>query len=242
MTWRCKLILAVHLGIVVGLMVNHADAAERTTPPPTTGTDYDLIRSGQFVVRKLPSAEACNEALAAQRARHAATKTSGSERWICREDRWTNVSYGPNPQTPPPPACPAAPVGTPIACPSGTSGVWTPIATVGSAPECVVSWQSSPPPGACLAIPPTPSGTATLTWTPPTRNTDGSPLTDLSGYFLRYGTTLGMANVVQIRGMTRWTVENLEPGTYYFTITAYRSGTSGIVESDPSNMVTKVVR
>ncbi len=34
-------------------------------------------------------------------------------------------------------------------------------------------------------------GTATLSWTPPTQNTDGSPLTDLAGYRVYWGTSSG---------------------------------------------------
>ena len=37
-----------------------------------------------------------------------------------------------------------------------------------------------------VAAPPT--GTVTLSWTPPTTNSDGSPLTDLAGYRIVYGT------------------------------------------------------
>lgn len=32
-------------------------------------------------------------------------------------------------------------------------------------------------------------GSATLSWTPPTKNTDGSRLTDLAGYKIYYGTS-----------------------------------------------------
>ena len=36
-----------------------------------------------------------------------------------------------------------------------------------------------------------PVGTATLTWDPPTTNVDATPLTDLGGYKLYYGTASG---------------------------------------------------
>src|SRR5687767_6502029 len=37
----------------------------------------------------------------------------------------------------------------------------------------------------------TPTGTAALAWVAPTQNADGSPLSDLAGYRILYGTTPG---------------------------------------------------
>ncbi len=78
---------------------------------------------------------------------------------------------------------------------------------------------------------------ATLSWTPPTQNTDGSPLTDLAGYKIYYGNESGNYQTsIQIDnpGITIYVVENLTPNTYYFVITAFnRIG----AESDFSNEV-----
>jgi hypothetical protein len=66
----------------------------------------------------------------------------------------------------------------------------------------------------------------TLAWAPPTENTDGSALTNLSGYRIHYGSTSGSySEVVQLDnpGVTRFVVENLAPGTYFFSITAVSS-------------------
>jgi hypothetical protein len=86
------------------------------------------------------------------------------------------------------------------------------------------------------------NGAASLTWTPPTQNTDGSTLTNLAGYRIVYGvaaTQLTQTIQVANAGMSSYVVENLAPGTYYFAIRAY---TSGGAESGDSNVVSKVVQ
>ena len=67
-------------------------------------------------------------------------------------------------------------------------------------------------------------GAATLSWTAPTKNADGSPLTDLDGYRVYYGTTAGVyPNSITISnpGVTSYMVENLSSGTWYFVIAAF---------------------
>ena len=84
-------------------------------------------------------------------------------------------------------------------------------------------------------------GSATLSWTAPTQNTDGTALTDLSAYKIYYGTSAGnYPNQISINnpGITTYVVENLPADTYYFVSTAVNS--SG-VESNYSNVATKVV-
>ena len=82
----------------------------------------------------------------------------------------------------------------------------------------------------------------TLSWTPPTENEDGTPLMDLAGYKLYWGTRSGIYDnsvTIDNPGLTTYVVENLAPGTYEFVATAYN--TSGI-ESDYSNLATKVLQ
>jgi hypothetical protein len=70
------------------------------------------------------------------------------------------------------------------------------------------------------------AGSATLSWTPPTQNTDGSPLTNLSGYKVYWGTALGTypsSVTLSNPGLTSYVVDNLVPGTYYFVATALNS-------------------
>jgi len=72
------------------------------------------------------------------------------------------------------------------------------------------------------------TGTAsvTLSWTAPTRNEDGSALTDLAGYTIYYGLQSGMyTEQVQINNpsITSYVVDGLVPDTYYFVATARNS-------------------
>jgi hypothetical protein len=70
------------------------------------------------------------------------------------------------------------------------------------------------------------SGAATLDWTPPTENSDGSTLTNLAGYHLYYGTSANdLSQSVQVSnpGLAAYTVANLPAGTWYFAVTSYSS-------------------
>jgi putative Ig domain-containing protein len=87
----------------------------------------------------------------------------------------------------------------------------------------------------------TTTGSVTLSWTPPTRNTDGSTLTNLAGYRILYGTSAGALNKsIQIAnaGLSRYVVENLAAGTWYFSVRAY--STTG-AESIASNTASKAI-
>ncbi|MGD0885063.1 MAG: fibronectin type III domain-containing protein [Thermodesulfovibrionales bacterium] len=67
------------------------------------------------------------------------------------------------------------------------------------------------------------SDQATLTWIPPTTNANGTPLTDLAGYKIYYGTASGnYSQSISVGNVTTYTVSNLTAGaTYYFAVTAY---------------------
>ncbi|HEY9051917.1 MAG TPA: fibronectin type III domain-containing protein [Gammaproteobacteria bacterium] len=83
------------------------------------------------------------------------------------------------------------------------------------------------------------AASASLSWTPPTQNSDDSALTDLTGYVIYYGTSpTSLNNTLQVNlGLTEVVIDNLQSGvTYYFAITAVNS--LG-VESDLSNIVNK---
>ena len=86
------------------------------------------------------------------------------------------------------------------------------------------------------------TGTATISWQPPTLNADGTPLTNLAGFWIRYGTssnTLGSAVQVANPGVTSAVIESLSAGTWYFAVTAYN--TLG-VESDLSQLAQKTIQ
>jgi hypothetical protein len=80
------------------------------------------------------------------------------------------------------------------------------------------------------------NGSTTLSWMPPTRNDDGTPLT-LTGYRIYWGHSEGNyphSVTVNNPGLNRYVVEQLTPATYYFVATALSSDG----ESPPSNVVT----
>jgi hypothetical protein len=84
-------------------------------------------------------------------------------------------------------------------------------------------------------------GVASLRWVAPTQNTDGTPLTDLAGYHIRYGntaTSLGQSVTLTDPGILTYVVRNLASGTWYFALTAYHG--NGI-ESELSSIVSKTI-
>lgn len=84
-------------------------------------------------------------------------------------------------------------------------------------------------------------GSIILSWDPPTERDDGSPLTNLAGYKLYWGTALGhYPNLAPVPnpGIATYIVDQLPAGTYYLVATAYDS--YGI-ESDFSNVATHTI-
>jgi hypothetical protein len=78
-------------------------------------------------------------------------------------------------------------------------------------------------PAFAIAVQAMATGSATLSWTPPTQNSDGSALTNLAGYKVYWGTQQGTyPNSVTLSnpGLTSYVVDNLGPGTYFFVATA----------------------
>jgi Putative Ig domain len=85
------------------------------------------------------------------------------------------------------------------------------------------------------------SGSATLDWTSVTQNMDGTTLTNLAGYYIRYGTSASSLNqVIQVANptVTTYVVTNLAAGTWYFKVDAYTSsGTPGELSNAGSKTV-----
>jgi hypothetical protein len=97
-------------------------------------------------------------------------------------------------------------------------------------------------PGFAITVTDVSIGSATVSWTPPTQNTDGSSLTNLAGYRIYYGPSAAMlTQTIQVAnaGMSTYVVQNLTEGTYYFSVRAY---TTDGTESDSSNVSTKLVQ
>lgn len=76
-------------------------------------------------------------------------------------------------------------------------------------------------------------GSATVFWTSPTMNTNGTALTDLAGYYIHYGnspTSLNQEVNVPSAGAVSFTVSGLTAGTWYFSVSAYTN--TGTQSSD----------
>ena len=70
------------------------------------------------------------------------------------------------------------------------------------------------------------NGSATINWTRPTTNTDGSALTNLAGYKVLYGTSASaLTNVKQINNpaTTSTSIAALQTGTWYFSVRAFNT-------------------
>jgi len=82
---------------------------------------------------------------------------------------------------------------------------------------------------AAAATNPTPptQGSATLAWAAPVQNTDGSAITNLSGYVISYGTSpsaLTQTVTVSDPTSTSYTIQSLVAGTWYFAVSSVESG------------------
>ena len=93
--------------------------------------------------------------------------------------------------------------------------------------------RSAQPQQGAQATEPGHSTQATLYWDPVTK-----PPVD--GYRVHYGTQSGMYIAhVNTGNVTSWTVRNLQPGTYYFSVTAIKAGHK---ESGYSNEVSITIK
>ena len=88
--------------------------------------------------------------------------------------------------------------------------------------------------GIVMALPATPNPT-TISWTAPTLNTDGTPLTDLAGYKIYYGTATGVYGTPKdVGNVMTYPISSVvtTKGTYFLVVTAYNTAGD---ESDYSN-------
>jgi putative Ig domain-containing protein len=84
-------------------------------------------------------------------------------------------------------------------------------------------------------------GSITLSWTPPTQNTDGTPLADLAGYKIYYGLQEGNYPTridISNPGIATFVVDGLPANTYYVVATSVNAFG---VESTYSNVTIKTV-
>jgi hypothetical protein len=84
-------------------------------------------------------------------------------------------------------------------------------------------------------------GSVTVSWSAPTLNVDGSTVTRLAGYRVRYGQSpgaLSTAVTVPNAGIVNSVIQGLAPGVWYFTVTAF---TSEGAESEDSTVVSATI-
>ncbi len=85
------------------------------------------------------------------------------------------------------------------------------------------------------------NASVTLSWTPPTQNEDGSTLTDLAGYEVRYGRdgdNLDQAVQLSNASLNRYVVDNLTSGTWFFAVRAVNNaGASSVLSSVASKTI-----
>jgi hypothetical protein len=123
-------------------------------------------------------------------------------------------------------------------------------AQTGTYPNIVLSvsdgQSSSALPGFSVTVTPatvTPpsTGSATVNWVPPTQNTNGTPLTNLAGIIIYYGTSAASLNqqvTMASATSSSYTISNLASGTWYFGGVAYNSAGA---QSSMSQLVSTTV-
>jgi Fibronectin type III domain len=118
---------------------------------------------------------------------------------------------------------------------------------VGVSPaSATASATSAAPPATSAPAAPAPpasptTGSATLSWSVPTENTNGTPVTDLAGYHIYYGTSEGAwtSTITVLEATeTSYVVSGLAPGTYYFAVVAFNSAGE---DSPESNIASKTI-
>ena len=85
------------------------------------------------------------------------------------------------------------------------------------------------------------NGNATISWVAPTQNTDNSPLTNLKGFRILYGTSpsnLNLSQSVNSATARSATISALGAGTWYFAVRAVNTSN---VESDNSTVVSRTI-
>jgi hypothetical protein len=93
-----------------------------------------------------------------------------------------------------------------------------------------------------IAVNQIPTGQATVSWLPPTADTDGAALADLAGFLIYYGRDPGdLAEHITVSnpGLTSFMLENLDEGTWHFRLRAFTS--DGAV-SELSTIASKTIQ
>lgn len=117
-------------------------------------------------------------------------------------------------------------------------------ANVGTYPNVVITASNGAATAslAAFTINVSAGGQATLAWQAPTENTDGTAVDNLAGYIINYGqnaSALSQSVNIGTPLTTKFTVNDLSSGTWYFAIVAYTADGS---QSSLSNIVSTTIQ
>jgi hypothetical protein len=126
-----------------------------------------------------------------------------------------------------------------------TTGQLTGTATAGTYSNIIISVTDTKDtvslPVFTITVTSAANGSATISWTPPTQNTDGSTINDLAGFRIQYGTSASaLTQTIQVAnpGLATYVVTGLSSGSWFFAVRAYNSGGA---ESANSSVVSKTI-
>lgn len=84
-------------------------------------------------------------------------------------------------------------------------------------------------------------GSATVSWDVPTTNADGSDLDDLAGFIIHYGLAPGNysdTEVISDNTATFTVITDLQPGTWYFAVSAFdHSGNRSTLSAEANKVI-----
>ena len=91
-----------------------------------------------------------------------------------------------------------------------------------------------------VSIPAANAGSAVLTWTAPTTNVDGTPLTDLAGFKVYWGNVSGNYSYNKdVGNVVTYSLTGLGKGTWFFAVTAYdTSGNASVYSNEVKKNIT----
>lgn len=89
-----------------------------------------------------------------------------------------------------------------------------------------------------IEVVPSANGSLSLSWTPPTQSADGTVLNDLASYRIRWGTQSGdhpNLRSVSNPGVSRFVVDGLAAGNYFFLLSAVDSSNNESIASNEAS-------
>lgn len=123
--------------------------------------------------------------------------------------------------------------GTPAAADVGTDSSIIVSVTDGTATKSLPAFS--------IVVSQVANGSAIVSWTAPTENTDGSQMSNLSSYKILYGrsaTSLDQSVAISNPSVTQYQIDNLTSGTWYFAVVSVNATGA---QSAPSNVTSTVI-